>query len=158
MSGVLVAFATKNGSTQAVAEAVAASLRDKGIAVDLQPVRAVRSSIEHYDLVVLGAPLYSGRWHRDARRFLKRHRAQLPITAIFGMGPRQDTPEAWTRSRAQLDRVLARYAWLAPARVALFGGVDPPGKRTGRDLRDWGAVAAWAARLAEDPAADDSLA
>jgi Flavodoxin domain len=76
---------------------------------------------------VLGAPVYSGRWHRDAHRFPKRHRKELltvPV-AVFGMGPRNPGQEAWQRSRRQLDRALAKRDWLKPAAVAVSGGVDP---------------------------------
>ena len=148
MTNVLLAFATKNGSTEQVAGAIAEALREAGAQVTALPARAVRESAAGYDLIVLGAPLYSGRWHRDAHRFLKRHRRELATVpvAVFGMGPRDDSEEAWRRSRAQLDRALARHAWLAPVMVAVFGGVDPParGERPRRDLRDWRAIRAWA--------------
>lgn len=108
----------------------------------------MREPIGGWDLVVLGAPIYSGRWHRDAHRFLKRHRAELvhmPV-AVYGMGPREDDPEAWQRARGQLDRAPAKRDWLSPAAVTLFGGVDPPKRRatTRRDLRDWDAIRGWA--------------
>ena len=74
---VLMAYATKNGSTRQVAEAITAALREGGAQVTILPARAVRESAAGYNLVVLGAPLYSGRWHRDAHRFLKRHRRDL---------------------------------------------------------------------------------
>jgi menaquinone-dependent protoporphyrinogen oxidase len=63
------------------------------------------------------------------------------------MGPREDTEEAWQRSRTQLDRALARRGWLNPVAVTIFGGVDPPGRGKGppRDLRNWQAIHAWAA-------------
>jgi menaquinone-dependent protoporphyrinogen oxidase len=148
---VLVAYATKNGSTQQVAEAITAALCEAGVQVTVRPARAVRESAQGYDLIVLGAPLYSGRWHRDAHRFLRRHRRELAAVpvAVFGMGPRDDTMEAWRRSRSQLDRALVRQAWLAPVAVTVFGGVDPPGRdrRPRRDLRDWRAIHAWAADL-----------
>ena len=105
---------------------------------------------------MLGAPVYSGRWHRDARRFLKRHRKELltvPV-AVFGMGPRNPGQEGWQRSRRQLDRALAKRDWLRPAAVAVFGGADPPtrhGKQR-RDLRDWDAVRAWATGIGHDQA------
>ena len=138
---VLLACATKNGSSQEVASAIAASLREHGAQVALLPARAVREPVAGYDLVVLGAPLYSGRWHRDARGFLRRHRRELSgaAVAVFGMGPRNDTEEAWRRSRAQLDRVLVKRGWLDPIAVTVFGGVDPPGRGKGprRDLRNW---------------------
>ena len=145
---VLVAFATKNGSTQQVAEAVADTLRACGVSVECRPARRERASVADFALVVLGAPLYAGRWHRDAHRFLERHRQQLPPTAVFALGPRRDDQEAWQRSRAQLDQALAKHRWLAPTSVALFGGVDPQGKHSARDLRDWAAINGWAAGLA----------
>jgi menaquinone-dependent protoporphyrinogen oxidase len=145
---VLVAYATKNGSTGEVAEAVAAALREHGAQVTLSLARAVRKRVTGYELVVIGAPLYAGRWHRDARRFLRRHRRELagvPV-AVFGMGPRDDTEDAWRRSRSQLERALIKHAWLQPVAVTVFGGVDPPArvKRLRRDIRDWDAIRAWA--------------
>ena len=156
MSEVLVAFATRNGSTQAVAEVVAATMTAAGKTVELRPAREVRGPLGQWDLVVLGAPIYSGRWHGDAHRFLKRHRRELgrvPV-AVFGMGPRSGTEEGWNSSRRQLDRALAKRGWFAPAAVALFGGVDPPKRRhERRDLRDWDAIRSWAAALpSEGPA------
>jgi menaquinone-dependent protoporphyrinogen oxidase len=133
---VLVVYATKNGSTQQVADAVATTIRSAGAHVDCVPARSVRSTIDAFDLVILGAPLYSGRWHHDAHRFLKRHRHDLPAVAVFAMGPRSGDAEAWSRSRAQLERALARHPWLVPTSTGLFGGVDPPRKSTHRDLRD----------------------
>lgn len=151
MSRTLVAYATRNGSTREVAEVIAATLRRGGAEVDLRPARQAREPLVGYDLVVLGAPLYSGRWHRDAYRFLKRHRAELARipAAVFGMGPRRGTEEAWARSRGQLDRALAKRPWLAPRPTAVFGGVDPPERRARprRDLRDWDAIRTWAAAI-----------
>ena len=145
---VLMAFATRNGSTEQVAGAITVALREAGAQVTALPARAVRESAAGYGLIILGAPLYSGRWHRDAHRFLKRHGRELAAVpvAVFGMGPRNDTEEAWRRSRAQLDRALAKHEWLAPVMVTVFGGVDPPGrgKRPLRDLRDWQAIHTWA--------------
>ncbi|HEX9356543.1 MAG TPA: flavodoxin domain-containing protein [Streptosporangiaceae bacterium] len=63
---VLVAYATKHGSTRQVAEAVTEVMQERGAQVTLRPARAVRESAARFDLVVLGAPLNSGRWHRDA--------------------------------------------------------------------------------------------
>lgn len=147
---VLVAFASRHGSTREVAAALADRLRRDGLDVELHAARDVRSPVTGHDLVVLGAPLYSGRWHRDAHRFLRRRRADLAATpiAVFGMGPRNDSAESWRRARAQLDRALARHAWLVPVAVMVFGGADPPKARPPRrDLRDWDAVGAWASGL-----------
>ena len=158
---VLVAYATKHGSTREVAESIACTLKAFAADVEFGEAREVRSQPGHgpgqarrWTLVVLGAPLYSGRWHRDAHRFLRRHRKELagvPV-AVFGMGPRKDDVLAWERSRTQLDRALAKHSWLTPTAVMVFGGVDPPDKRPRRDLRDWTKIDAWAASIA-DPVA-----
>ena len=140
MSTVLVVYATKHGSTRDVADVIATTLGERGCEVDLHPASEIRKTLAGADLVVLGAPLYSGRWHNDAHRFLKRHRAELvsiPVAA-YGMGPRNDTDEAWQAARTQLNDALTKHGWLTPAAVAVFGGVDPPKRRIvlKRDLRD----------------------
>jgi menaquinone-dependent protoporphyrinogen oxidase len=151
MSAVLVVYATQHGSTRDVADAIATTLRECGCDVDLHPASEVRDTPAGADLVVLGAPLYSGRWHKDAHRFLKRHRAELvsiPVAA-YGMGPRDDTDEAWQAARKQLNNALHKHGWLTPAAVAVFGGVDPPKRHLvlRRDLRDWNAIRDWARTL-----------
>lgn len=148
----LVVHASRHGSTREVAEAIAAVLADHGLPAVVSAAREVRGSVAGWRLVVVGGALYSGRWHRDARRFLKRHRdelARVPV-AVFGMGPRETGDEAWARARGQLDRALARLPWLEPAAVALFGGVDPPRRedRPRRDVRDWTVIRGWAADVA----------
>lgn len=152
MSSALVVHASKHGSTTKVAQRVADRLRSDGVDVTVASAREVRDPVASYDLVVVGGAIYNGRWYADARRFLKRHRAELTGTpvAVFGMGPREDDPEAWRRSRAQLDRSLAKTEWVHPVAVAVFGGVDPKAKRDAppRDLRDWEAIDAWAAEVA----------
>lgn len=145
---VLVAYATKHGSTEDVAAEIAAVLVAAGVETQLRPAAEVRD-MEGLDGVVIGAPLYSGLWHSGAHRFLKRHRALLtgvPV-AVFALGPRDVTSEeSWTRPREQLRRALAKHASLAPVAVAVFGGVDPPKRNrpAGRDARDWDAIRAWA--------------
>ena len=147
MSTILVAYATKNGSTREVAEAIGAVALAEGADVEVAPAHSVDGPVTGADLIVLGAPIYSGRWHRDAHRFLKRHRRELadvPV-AVFALGPRRDEEEAWQHSWEQLHRALAKRAWLHPVSVELFGGADPARRSlaTRRDLRDWTVVRAW---------------
>lgn len=91
---ILVAYATRYGSTQEVAEAVAAMLRERDLDARAQPMREVRG-LDGYRAVVLGAPLYIGRLHKDMPRFLSRHRDALTArpVAIFALGP-TDADEA----------------------------------------------------------------
>src|SRR5512139_745896 len=87
-NSVLLAYATRFGSTQEVAESVAASLREAGLKVDLQLMRQVES-LDQYEAVVLGAAIYNSKWHADAHQFLSQHQAALsqrPVV-IFTLGP-----------------------------------------------------------------------
>jgi hypothetical protein len=59
------------------------------------------------------------------------------------------TGEAFARSRAQMERSLSKLAWLTPAQVGVFGGVDPPKKNPRRDVRDWAAIDAWCVSLSQ---------
>ncbi len=144
---ILVGYGTKRGSTREVAEVVAAVLRDRELSVELLPLRDVKE-IGHYDAAVLGGSLYTGRWHRDARRFVKKRRAALATmpVAVFGMGPRKDLDESYRRSREQLDGALAKTPEVAPIATAVFGGVD---RKREIDLRDWDAIRAWATEIGD---------
>jgi menaquinone-dependent protoporphyrinogen oxidase len=71
------------GSTREVAQTVGEVLEQTGVPVDLLPLAEVKE-IEQYAAVVLGAPMIMG-WHRDALRFLRRHRRafqRIPL-AVF---------------------------------------------------------------------------
>jgi menaquinone-dependent protoporphyrinogen oxidase len=163
-ASVLVAYATRYGSTQEVAEAVEATLRERGLEVDIQPMRKVRS-LDQDRAVVLGAPLFWNGWHKDAHSFLSRHRealTQRPV-AIFALGPFHSPidEKEWQYSREQLEKELAQFPWLNPAAIEIFGGKFDPEKLTfphnlvpalkqipASDIRDWTAIRAWVSDLA----------
>ncbi|MEA2177126.1 MAG: menaquinone-dependent protoporphyrinogen oxidase [Solirubrobacteraceae bacterium] len=155
-SRILVAYATKHGSTWEVAEAIATSLRKQGLAADVQRAHDAANP-ERYDAVILGGALYMGRWHRDARHFLERHRRLLgaiPV-AVFAMGPATTEEKAVASSREQLDRALAGVPEVRPVSVAIFGGVIDPAtlrfplnRMAPSDARDWDAIRAWAGEVA----------
>ncbi|MGD0167841.1 MAG: flavodoxin domain-containing protein [Gaiellaceae bacterium] len=145
---VLVAYATKRGSTREVAEAIAATLREQGFDVSVEPAGKVRKDIERFDGVMIGGALYSGRWHHHALRLLKRLR-KLPATkpvAVFGMGPRRTAEIAFERASKQLHRALAKVPEVEPVAVGVFGGADA---KKGVDIRDWDAIRVWAEEVGE---------
>jgi menaquinone-dependent protoporphyrinogen oxidase len=153
---LLVAYATKHESTHEVAEAIAGRLQVLGHRGEVRAARDVET-LSGYDGVVLGGALYAGHWHRDARRFLKRHRdelAGLPL-AVFAMGPLSLEAEDVASSRKQLDRALAKEPSLEPIAVAIFGGAVDPAKMRfpfthmdASDARDWDAIRYWTDDLA----------
>jgi len=75
-ASILVAYATRYGSTQGVGDAVGARLRERGLAAAVRRAREVRS-LDGFNAVVLGSPLYigsllrkhAGSWSGTARRF-----------------------------------------------------------------------------------------
>ena len=150
---ILVAYDTKNGSTTEVAQTIASRLKDRGATIDIELARNVRK-LDGYDGLVLGAPIYAGRWLSGAHRVLKRARkiaseVDLRI-AVFALGPRSDEgPVNWVRPREQFERALGKHPSVSPMSTALFGGADPPKKSPRRDIRDWDAIRAWADEIAE---------
>jgi menaquinone-dependent protoporphyrinogen oxidase len=148
---LLVAYATKHGSTHEVATAIADRLQVLGHRAEVRAAQDV-GSLSGYGGVVLGGALYMGRWHRDARRFLARHRDELAARplAVYAMGPLTLAVDDIAGSRRQLDRALAKEPGLEPVSVAVFGGVvDPATLRfpfthmEACDARDWDTIRYW---------------
>ena len=162
MTQILVAYGTRYGSTREVAETVAATLGDQGIDTDVKQARDVRS-LDGYDAVVLGTPLYLGALHKDARALLEKNRVALELTpfAIFALGPIK-ADDGIDGSRAQLIDALAKLRVPTPASTAVFVGAYDPARlgfkdkmitappasplhgEPAHDDRDWEAIRAWA--------------
>jgi menaquinone-dependent protoporphyrinogen oxidase len=152
---VLIVYASKHGSTEQVARGIGEKLRALGLTTAIEPAGEVED-VSGYRSVLIGGSIYTGRWHRDARGFLKRHRevlVRVPF-AVFALGPGKNTPEDFAESRAQLDHALAGFPELEPRTIAVFGGVINPetlhfpfSRMEKRDLRDWKEVRSWAAAL-----------
>ncbi len=160
MSKVLVAHASKYGSTGEVSEAIAARLRERGVDALAAPAESVET-LDGVSATVLGVALYFFRWRREAHRFLKHHRRALqdmPV-AVFGTGPIEDTLEQYAEARKHLDKGLAKHEWLTPVSVTVFGGRldpkqlrfpdnNPAMRQMGEvDLRDWVAIDRWTDEL-----------
>lgn len=158
---VLVAYASKRGSTREIAETVAATLRREGLGVCLERAEDV-PNLERYDAVVIGSAVYMRPWRGDARHFLKKHRKALRQKPfwVFSSGPVGDpakgNPE-WTEPPA----IIAKVEELGGREHVVFGGCLPsePSGQTEealvrvtpkelRDRRDWGQIRDWAHQIA----------
>jgi menaquinone-dependent protoporphyrinogen oxidase len=158
---VLVAYASKRGSTAEIAETVAATLRREGLRVCLEKVEDVES-LEGYDAVVIGSAVYMKRWRGDARHFVKKHRKALRQKPfwVFSSGPvgdpSHDNPE-W----GEPPKIAEKVEELGGRGHVVFGGCLPAEPknfveramlegtpREHRDRRDWAAIRDWAHRIA----------
>jgi menaquinone-dependent protoporphyrinogen oxidase len=159
---ILLAYASRYGSTEEVAQTIASTLRESGLALDVEPMQSVHN-LEAYTAIILGAPLYIGKWHQEAHRFLIRFRDALMLrpVAIFALGPISVDETEMQGSRAQLENDLANYPWLKPVALEMFIGRYDPTKLSAShrllamlpasplhdipvsDHRDWEAIRAW---------------
>ncbi|MFJ9898323.1 flavodoxin domain-containing protein [Streptomyces sp. NPDC091280] len=155
---VLVTYGTTNGSTARIAEAVADSLRKDGLTVESLPAQCV-TTVSPYRAVVVGGALYGGRWHKEARRFVRRHRAALAKRPVwfFSSGPlgasvaARDLPPVRGVRRAMTRLHVREHVTFGGcleegAEGRLAGMILRSGK--GGDFRDFDAIEAWADRVA----------
>lgn len=167
MPNVLVAYATKYGSTAEVAQAIGIHLAKAGAKVEVGSVGNVRA-LDGYDAVVLAAPLYIGALLKDARRFLERHEKllrALPV-AVALLGPTSSNDDI-DEAKKQIQPALAKTPWLSPVATEMFVGTYDPARLRGLDRllagipasplhgrpaaddRDWVAIGAWSGALPE---------
>jgi menaquinone-dependent protoporphyrinogen oxidase len=106
---VLIAYGSKMGGTAGIAELVGQALTDAGFQADVRPVFEA-DRIETYDAVLVGGALYSAHWHRQARRFVKRH-ASTPRTRpvwLFSSGPLNGSAAEAIPPVSQVHELLER--------------------------------------------------
>ena len=160
---VLVAYASKRGSTAEIAETVAATLRREGLGVCLEPAGDVQS-LERFDAVVLGSAVYMKRWRGDARHFLKKHRKALRQTPfwVFSSGPIGD-PARDDQAWMEPPKLAQKVEDLGGREHVVFGGCVPAEPRgmmeramvegipqEYRDRRDWDEIRTWTKQVASD--------
>lgn len=154
---ILVTYGSTRGGTQGLAEMVADDLRAEGFEVSLPPPQQVRG-LDGYDAIIVGGALYASRWHKAARRFVKRHAAEIRQRPafFFSSGPLDDSA-----SRADIPPVKGVKTLMEKTGVRehiTFGGrllPDAKGfpasamaKNRAGDWRDAGQVKQWTRAIA----------
>lgn len=162
VKNVLVAYASRSGSTAEIAEEIAGKLGEFGLDVDCVPTDEVES-LDPYDAVVLGSAVYIRHWHREARKFLRRHGEGLSTRPfwVFSSGPVGEPGGAADPVWVEPTRIVARVEELGAREHVVFGGRLPTDPRNPlerslvartpnryRDRRDWREIRAWASRIA----------
>ncbi|MEV3860633.1 flavodoxin domain-containing protein [Streptomyces sp. NPDC050095] len=155
---VLVAYATKNWSTAEIARTITQVLNKNGVEAEMLLVTDV-VDVQSYQAVILGSPLYEGRWLKEAHRFLKHHGAALRIRPLwlFSSGPLDDSADNGSVPPVSgVQRALIR---LNAREHITFGGCLRDDARgwvaqtlisSGRrgDFRNFTQISDWAGRIA----------
>lgn len=164
---LLVTYTTRGGSTAEVAEALGEGLRSGGVMVEVQPMRYVES-LQDWTAIILGAPLYMGRFPRELHRFLADHCDAIQALRcwFFVLGPTENTLKDFDAARQQAEQQLAKYPWFQPAELRILGGrfdiqhlpfpysllrhlpFLPMNKFPSSDIRDWPAIRTWGQAIA----------
>jgi menaquinone-dependent protoporphyrinogen oxidase len=157
---LLVAYASRCGSTGEVAEAIGEVLNGGGAAVDVRLAKEV-ADLGPYQAVVVGSAIRAGQWLPEAAKFVKAHRERLgriPVAFfVVCLTMQKDTEESRREAAAYLDPIREM---VSPVDVGLFAGamdysklpfllrlVMKAMKAEEGDFRDWEAIRHWATNL-----------
>ena len=166
---VLVAYASRFGSTRGIAERIGEVLAGAGLAVDVCSVAEVEA-VDGYRAFVIGSTVEGGHWLKGASALLERHAATLgshPLW-LFSSGPvgdraaeaAQPDPKEVAAARRNLrprdcrvfagafDRATSDFSEMGLVERTVVRKFLPDG-----DWRDWTAIEAWAAGIARELAA-----
>jgi menaquinone-dependent protoporphyrinogen oxidase len=174
---VLVAYASRHGATEGIAERIARTLQRPGLEVTLRPVDRA-GSLEGYDAFVIGSAAYVGHWLKEATELVRRHRSLLASRPVwlFSSGPiGTDLVDTKGRDVVETSRPV-EFTEFAEAihprdERIFFGAYDAGAKPIGLmerlgapfmrmssvrasipagDFRDWPAIETWAEAIARD--------
>jgi menaquinone-dependent protoporphyrinogen oxidase len=137
---VLVAYASRCGTTGEVADAIAGVLCDKGAACDVRLVREV-DDLASYDAAVIGSAARMAKWLPEAVQLIGKNKEALstkpvayfvtgtqmvpeqPQLDVKGPPPKDETMEQrQKRVKAYLDPVLRKYPEVKPVDIGAFAG------------------------------------
>ena len=171
---VLVAYASRHGATQGIAERIARTLQAAGVAAEARPAASVKG-LAGYDAFVIGSAAYMFHWEKDAVKLVRRNRAVLagkPVW-LFSSGPLgTEALDAKGRDQkvAAVPKEVPELLGAVGARDhrVFFGAYEKDRKPIGLaerfvsvmpaarealpegDFRDWPEIEAWAAGIARD--------
>ena len=169
---VLVAYASRHGATQGIAERIAETLGRAGLEAEAVPAKSVKS-VAGYDAFVIGSAAYMFHWEKDASGFVRRNRPAIAArpTWLFSSGPLgtspldeqgrdqkvvtipKEIPELREAVGARDHRVFFG-AWSRDARpiglAERLMGLMPAARAALPigDFRDWPEIEAWAGEIA----------
>jgi menaquinone-dependent protoporphyrinogen oxidase len=158
---VLVAYASKHGSTAGIAQALADRLRELGEPVEVGSVDEV-GDLAEFRAVVLGSAVYAGSWMKEAVAFVHRFAeplAERPVW-LFSSGPlghdvedEEEQPRQLKEMEGIIGPIDHRMFFGALDRSKLGFGermIVKAVKAPDGDFRDWDAIRDWAEGIARE--------
>ena len=162
-SKILVAYASRAGSTAGVAEAIGKTLGESGAPVEVRLMKDV-TDLAPYRAVVAGSAIQGGKWLPEAMQFMQTHQAALARKpfAAFLVCMTLSMPAADKYRQGVADWLNPVRALVKPVSEGLFAGALDIGKVPSfgdrlkfrlsvafgvwseGDHRDWNAIRAWA--------------
>ncbi|TFG67114.1 MAG: protoporphyrinogen oxidase [Methanomassiliicoccus sp.] len=164
----VVFYASRYGSTKAIAEFIAEKLCLQGILAEARST-GMDSNPEDYDAIVIGSAVYMQHWMDEAVEFVQKHRAVLmnrPVW-LFSSGPLELSPEIVLENNLRLEPkdIPELQGAINPRDHRIFFGILDPMKlgfkhRVLRklpaahailpegDFRNWNEIEAWANGIA----------
>ena len=159
---VLVAYASRMGSTKEIAEEIGAELRRRGLDADVLPCSSDPKP-EGYDAIIIGSALYIRHWDKAASSYLKQY---APVLAERSTWLFQSGPCGEGAATEQLDPPRAVAKQMKKHRLPrprTFGGrldadhaIGPVSRWMGRDgllsgdFRDWKLIHGWGQDIANE--------
>ena len=158
---VLIAYATVGGSTEEIAQEMAQVVRSGGIRVDVSPASEV-GSLETYDAVILGTPIYMGQPRKEIKELVDREAAVLKSKSVHTFAVSGTIKDGKPETRGTIEDALAPLNEMVGAvRSEVFAGriryksvsllfrtIAKAMKAEEGDWRDWNAIRAWAGGVA----------
>ena len=159
----LVTYASRRGSTRDIADAIANTLTQAGLTVDVRSVGEV-TCLAPYRAAIIGSGVRRSGFLPEALAFIERnapHLAGIPVAyfAVCGLLKR-DTPRTRVAASHFTDRALKAAPAVSPvARASFAGRYEAPAMCPfmrlitrwklfpSGDWRDWNAVRTWAEGL-----------
>lgn len=165
MAKALVGYASANGSTRGVAEAIARVFTHSGVEIDLRSL-SDEPRPENYHGIVLGSAIHNGAWLPVAEQYVRRMREELGAAEVWlfsvGLGPTLRGPIGRRLGRVISPKIDELRTMVGARDHRLFAGAFPRegvslgtrilyraigGGRYG-DFRDWTEIEGWAAEIA----------
>lgn len=164
---ILVAYASRCGSTGGVAEAIGRELCKGGARVDVRLLNHVKD-VGAYRAVVVGSAVRRGAWLPEAIEFVAKHKKDLdkrPVAYFLTcLALSRPSARTWRQATKYMDSVFREVPEVKPRDLGMFAGALDYGKLSllmrmimrskmrkkgikAGDYRNWKLIRAWARGL-----------